>query len=175
MPLSNIELLGVALFTAVLLQAPVQADAQTPADQVMQSALPPELTAMFPIGREFIGVAIPSYTGEALKSVMRAESVIRVDDRYLDLVDLIITIYNGKEEAETTITMDEAAYDLTLSELRSKTPSTIEQPRFVMTGDTMIFESNSQVSRLEGNVRVVVPDARKLSPEFGLPSSKDSK
>ncbi|MEM7603590.1 MAG: hypothetical protein AAF357_19530, partial [Verrucomicrobiota bacterium] len=114
--------------------------APTPADQangVLQGALPAELTKLFPIGREFKGVSIPSYDETRLKSVMHADTIIRVDDKFLDLTNLVIQVYNGAGEPETTISMDEAAYDLTIGVLTSKTPSEIKQPRFTMTGDKM--------------------------------------
>ena len=138
----------------------------------MQTAFPPELKEMFPIGRVFKGVAIPSYTGENLKSVMHASSITRVDKSFLDIIDLVVLVYNGSEKPETTISMDEAAYDMTTGVLRSKTPSKIEQPKFVMTGDTMTFHQQTQVSRLEGNVKIVIPDAGKFSPGMGRPISK---
>lgn len=139
------------------------------ANAVMQQALPAQLTKLFPLGREFKGVAIPSYDDTRLKSVMNADSIIRLNDQFLDLKNLVIQIYNGAGEPETTISMDEAAYDLTIGVLTSKTPSEIKQPRFTMTGDKMIFDSNTQVSVLEGNVRVVVPNAGKMIPSFALP------
>jgi hypothetical protein len=144
-------------------------DEMDSAGEVLRSALPPELTDHFPIGRTFGGVAIPSYTGEKLKSVMTADTVTRVDERFLDLVNLVVKVYNNAGEHEATIAMDEAAYDLVADELTSKTPSTIEQPRFTMTGDTMIFQNQTQVARLVGNVRLVVPDASRIAPDFGLP------
>lgn len=142
------------------------------ANQVMQSTLPPELTSMFPVGREFYGVAIPSYTEEKLKSVMRADTVVRINERFLDLTNLIVFIYNGKGEQETTIQMDKAVYDLNLGQLESKTPSKIEQEQFTMTGDVMTFESQSQVSHLRGNVRVVIPDASGFTPDFESRATK---
>lgn len=141
------------------------------AEEAVKGALPDELTANFPIGRVFKGVAIPSYTDDVLKSVMTADSVIRVDEQYLDLVNLIVHVYNNAGEPETTITMDEASYDLVIGELASKTPSRIEQPRFTMTGDKMIFHAESQIARLIGNVKVVVPDVGELAPGFGVPGA----
>ena len=142
------------------------------ASLAVEAAFPPEITAMFPVGRIFKGVAIPSYTGENLKSLMRASSVTRVDERYLDLTDLIVLVYDSSEKAETTISMEQAAYDMQTGELHSKTPSRIEQSKFVMTGDKMIFHQQSQVSKLQGNVRVIIPDANKFGPSMGIPSSK---
>ena len=141
------------------------------AEEAVKGALPDELTANFPIGRIFTGVAIPAYTDDALKSVMTADSVIRVDEQYLDLVNLIVHVYNDAGEPETTISMDEASYDLVIGELASKTPSRIEQPRFTMTGDKMTFHSGTQVARLIGNVKVIVPDVGELAPGFGIPGA----
>ncbi|MEX2581327.1 MAG: LPS export ABC transporter periplasmic protein LptC [Verrucomicrobiales bacterium] len=159
---------------AVQAQPEGKADESATAEDAVQAALPPELVEMFPVGREFKGIAIPTYTNDALQTVMRADSVIRVDEQFLDLLNLVISVYNGEGETETTITMDEAAYDLTLGKLTSKTPSKIEQPKFTMTGDRMIFETHSRISRLVGNVRLVVPDTDGLAPSFGLPASGDS-
>lgn len=142
------------------------------AEEGVRRALSSELTDYMPVGRAFEGVAIPSYSGEKLKSVMTADTVTRVDDRVLDLVNLVVKVYDEAGEHEATIAMDEAAYDLVADELTSKTPSSIEQTRFTMTGDTMIFQNQTQVARLVGNVRLVVPDASRFAPEFGLPGEK---
>ncbi len=143
--------------------------AQLEAAAAMKSALPTELTRHFPIGREFKGVAIPSYEGDRLKSVMNADSVTRVNEQFLDLKNLVVHIYNSEGEADTTISMEEAAYDLNAGELASKTPSKIDQPRFTMTGDKMIYQTESQVARMVGNVLVIVPDAKNMAPDFGFP------
>lgn len=145
--------------------------AQREAEVAVKSALPTELTQHFPIGREFKGVAIPSYDGDRLKSVMNADSVTRVDEQYLDLMNLVVLVYNSEGKPETTITMEEAAYDLVAGELASKTPSKIEQPRFTMTGDKMIYQTESQVARMVGNVVVIVPDAKDMAPDFGFPGT----
>jgi hypothetical protein len=143
--------------------------AQLEAATAVKSALPTELTRHFPIGREFKGVAIPSYEGDRLKSVMNADSVTRVSEQFLDLQNLVVHIYNSEGEADTTISMEEAAYDLIAGELASKTPSKIEQSRFTMTGDKMIYQTESQVARIVGNVLVIVPDAKNMAPDFGFP------
>lgn len=141
------------------------------AEKAVRGALPPELTQYFPIGSTFTGVSIPSYEKDRLKSVLTSETVVRVDEKYLDLHHLVIFVYNSEGKPETSITMEEAAYDLVEGMLTSKTPSKIEQPRFTMTGDTMTFETATQVARLTGNVLVVVPDASSLAPDFGFPGS----
>jgi len=141
------------------------------AEEALAAALPPELAEMFPIGREFRGVAIPTYTKDVLSTVMRSDSITRIDEQYLDLKNLVISIYNGAGEAETTITMARASYDLVIGELVSKTPSKIEQPKFTMTGKKMTFKTQTQISLLEGDVKLVVPDVSGITPDFGFPNS----
>ncbi|MDF1737528.1 MAG: LPS export ABC transporter periplasmic protein LptC [Verrucomicrobiales bacterium] len=157
-----------SLFAAAILLCG-SATANEPAPgALVQSMLPPELTKLFPIGRVFKGVAIPSYTDDRLKSVMRAVTVVRVDEQYLDLTNLVISIYNDEGEPETYISMDEAVFDLVTQQLVSKTPSKIEQEKFTMTGDKMTFETQTRLSRMEGNVRVIISDAKDFTSQMGL-------
>lgn len=162
------------LFVAALLLGATSSlssdeDKEAMASSILQNALPEELETIFPIGRTFSGVAIPSYEEDTLQSVMRAATITRIDERYLDLAKLVITIYSGGEDGQTTIFMEEAEYDLALGTLRSKTPAKIEQEQFTMTGETMTFDTRSQVSRLVGNVKVIIPDASALAPSMGFP------
>jgi len=133
--------------------------------------IPAELSQLFPVGREFRGVSIPSYTETTLKSVMKADLIVRIDETYLDLTNLRIYFYNAQVEAETTVFMERALYHLEKGELISQTPARIEQPRFTMTGNTMIFDTETQIARIIGEVRVEVPDAKAIAPAmpFGLP------
>lgn len=168
-PSPVVPLLVTLVIGAAALQG--QEDVPAPAQAIMRQALPPELTTLFPIGREFLGVSIPSYREQDLHSVMKAATIVRVDDQFLDLQDLVIYIYNSEGEKETTISMDAAKYDLTIGELTSETPAKVEQPQFTMTGDKMVFDTHTQVSRLVGNVVVTIPDAGDLVTDFGLPAT----
>ncbi len=142
------------------------------AENAVAAALPPELTEMFPIGREFKGVAIPNYNKNVLSTVMRSDSITRIDEQFLDLKNLVISIYNNEGKPETTITMARASYDLVIGELVSKTPSKIEQPKFTMTGNKMTFKTETQISLLEGDVKLVVPDVSGFTPSFGFSGGK---
>jgi len=149
-----------------------QREVRKKARQAMGSALPTEITSAFPIGREFVDVSIPSYEEDTLKSVMTANSITRINDQYLELINLVISVYNAEGEVDTTIHMDEAAYDLTTQTLQSKTPAQIEQPQFTMSGDTLTFDTKSQFSRLEGNVVVIIPDVGNAFPVLGMPFNR---
>ncbi|MEM7698715.1 MAG: LPS export ABC transporter periplasmic protein LptC [Verrucomicrobiota bacterium] len=167
---SILKWLGVLVASGLLWsKAPVKSEE---AAQILSATLPQELTQMFPVGREFRGVVFPSYSEDTLSSVMTAGSILRVDERYMELTDLVITVYKDGKTADTTIKMDEAIYDLVSATLESRTPAAIEQEQFTMTGDVMTFETPTQISRLRGNVRLVVPDAGGFTPNFGFDGTK---
>lgn len=152
------------LFSLVLCVLPGRAEEPV---RKVQAAMPVELMAMMPLGREFKGVVIPSYSGNTIKSVLRADTVVRVNDEYLDLTNLTITVYSASGTPETVISMDLAAYYLARSEMVSKTPATIEQKQMTMSGDVMTFDTQSQSSTLKGNVKVVVNNVGRMAPEKG--------
>ena len=112
---SSIPATLLLIFASVVAARPIAGLAQSAANitagEAVKSALPPELTANLPIGREFKGIASPSFSNDVLKSVMRADSVIRVDEQFLDLINLTVKVYKSKGESKTTSYMSEAYYD----------------------------------------------------------------
>ena len=134
------------------------------AQRAVRRALPKEMAELFPIGRVFKGVIVPSYEGDDVDSVMNSAIVKRIDKNHLDLTKLKIDFYNSEGNPDTTIRMERAEYHLGTGVLTSKTPAKIEQEEFTMRGDRMTFDTETQVSRLVGNVRVIIPDASGLTP-----------
>jgi len=152
----------------------VPALSQDPANDAVAAAMPAELAELFPVGREFKGVMIPSYEEDVLQSVMRADRVKRIDAERLQLYGLTITIYGGEAEQESTvITTDHAIYYLLRGQLMSQTPARVTQANFTMTGNQLIFLTHTQMTRLVGDVRVVVPDAGAITAPFE-PASPES-
>ncbi len=138
----------------------------------MKQALPPQLKEMFPVGRVFKGVVVPSYKGDAVESVMTATTVKRINQRFLLLTDLVIDFYsNGAKD--TSIEMDRARYDLITGILASQTPANIEQEQFTMTGNQLVFETETRKSRVVGNVRVLIPDSGGLAGRMQQSKSED--
>jgi Lipopolysaccharide-assembly, LptC-related len=135
-------------------------------------AIPPEMTDFFPVGRTFKGVKIPSYTDHVLKSVLEAETITRIDEAYLDITNLTIKSFNPAGEVDSTVKMDKAQYDLKSRQLTSKTEATVKHEKFVMTGDQMGYDTERDVSTMKGRVKVVVPNARKFTGNFGMDAIK---
>jgi len=124
------------------------------AESEVKNAVTPQMSRLFPIGRPFKGVRIPSYTGDSLTSVVEAEVMRRLDEERLHMEELVITSFAEGEEADTRIFMDRAIYNMITEKLESETPTRIVQPRFEMVGDRMTFDNRTQVGHMVGNVKM---------------------
>ncbi len=129
---------------------------------------PPSLGALFPVGRAFRGVKIPSYAGDILNSIVVAQTMVRVDEEHLEMRQLEITLFGrSSAEQDTTITTDLGVYDLNNETLTSRSKAFIERDNeFTMVGDRMIFNGKTQEGRLVGNVKMRII---KIGETFGKP------
>ena len=129
--------------------------------------IPKDVAALFPMGRVFTGVKIPSYSDDDLKSVLEADTITRLNRAFLKLTNVVIKVYNTDGELESTVKMKVARYNLARQELQSTTPARIDHEKFVMTGNRIGFDTKNDVTRLKGNVRVVVPKATQFTGNLG--------
>lgn len=132
-------------------------------------AISQEMESLFPIGRTFRGVKIPSYSDNNLQMVLEAEEITRVDAIYLDLNNVLIKTYSSDGSVETRIVMKEARYHMVTGKLFSKTPAEVKHEKFTMTGEQMSFDTVEEMSTMEGDVRVVIPKATEFTGGFGIP------
>ncbi len=123
--------------------------------------IPKEFSDRIPIGRTFRGVKVPNYDKNTslLATVMEAESITRVDANRLDIVNLTIRTYDAEGGVASTIFMAEAEFHLIERKLRSKTPAEVDHTQMNMTGDVLSYDMTTEIVTMEGNVRVVIPDA----------------
>ncbi len=127
-------------------------DADSPPDDGEEEAPETDMAGLFPVGRVFEGVKIPSYSGDALGSVVHADYMRRADDEHLEMEMLEIVIYS-EGEPDSRILTDRAIYDMKARTLRSTTPAKIVQSQFEMRGDRMLFDSVTRIGHMSGNVK----------------------
>lgn len=134
--------------------APSSADAQGELDPEAQFAAEraARMNQLVPIGRIFRGVKIPNYSGDTLGSVVNADFMRRADDEHLEMEMLEIVNYN-RGVPDSRMLTDRAIYDIEAKTLRSTTPAKIIQQQFEMTGDRMIFDSNTRIGHMSGRVK----------------------
>lgn len=140
--------------------------------QANPGVIPKQMTEYFPVGRTFNGVKIPSYNGDRLNSVLVADTVTRIDDVFLSLTNLIVKSYDATGTVVSTVSMDRARYSLLSQEFVSETPAKVVHERFVMTGDQLGYNTAKDVSTMKGNVRVVIPNAKNFTGNFGMDALK---
>lgn len=142
--------------------SPGEGSGAAPAAEGAEGELDPEaqlaaeraarMNQLVPIGRVFRGVKIPNYSGDTLGSVVNADFMRRADDEHLEMEMLEIVNYN-KGVPDSRILTDRAIYDIEAKTLRSTTPAKIVQEQFEMTGDRMIFDSNTRIGHMSGRVK----------------------
>ena len=124
--------------------------------EVQEGSIPIGIEKMFPVGRTFFGVRIPSYTGDQLDSVVTTEVMKRVDEEHVDMETLVIQVYS-EGQPDTKIMMDKAIYDMEEDKLTSRqTPPEILHSQFKMVGDKMTFDREARVGHMIGNVKMTI-------------------
>jgi hypothetical protein len=144
---------------------PHSTDSQTAAPEgeepLEEGGIPPGMAELFPVGRVFEGVRIPSYSGDGLSSVIHSQYMKRSDDEHLEMEMLEIVIYNAGV-ADTRILTDRAIFDTVAKTLRSTTAAKIVQEQVEMRGDRLLFDSVSRTGHLSGNVKTLIFNADQL-------------
>lgn len=128
--------------------------------------VPEGLTAISKIlaaGRVHRGVTYPMFEDGLLKTVLTAEEMIRVNNEELDLVDMVIETYGKDRKPEYRIDLKSAKYFLGSEELTSEEESVVTGRTFWIRGDRMFYRSAGGVARMEGNIRMVISNAKSLT------------
>jgi len=132
------------------------------------------LAKVLPLGQEQKSVVFPSYSGTRIASLVRAASMKRVNDKHLYLTEMSITTYDADEAEEMVVTLPTAIYDLTTGNLQSDSRSLVSRDDFDIEGDAMLFDSERQYGRMEGNVKMIIKDSSTIN--FGsAPKAEPSK
>ncbi len=111
---------------------------------------------MVPEGEPSKNVAIPSFKEGVLNSLVKAESITRVDDENLESLGMQIELFNAKGELDVTIKMKTSGYHMPSGLLESDSRTFVEGQDFEMSGDRLIYDTRTQQGKLLGNVKMYV-------------------
>lgn len=118
---------------------------------------------MIPVGYVNRNVTIPSFTKNAPSSLLKAETMTRLDDEHLAAEKVTVEIY-GKTPADTLrVDLKTAIYHLTEKVLRSGERSKVTRHDFEMEGDSMVFDASSSIGGMKGRVRTLIFDMDTVS------------
>lgn len=121
---------------------------------------------MIPAGFVNRGVVIPSFDSQGRKSSeMRAETVVRLDEKCLRAESMVIDLIARDPGQNMTVTLPEAFFDLQERILRSDTRSTVIRADFETSGDSMVFDSRTSIGSMTGHVRTLIFDTGAVTNE----------
>ena len=129
------------------------------------------LSSILPQGKVHKGITYPMFdaTTGKLSTVLLPREIMRRDEEYLDIKDMLIELYNTTGEIDYTINLLTALYYMPTKLLSSNERTLIKGKSFTLEGDTMIYDTNKNVCRLTGDIRMVItnPSAiiKKPAPE----------
>jgi len=112
---------------------------------------------LFPVGKPWKEVRVPRYNAnDELTSIMHAQILTREAERLLQLEGLTLAMFEPDRSLSLRLKTAKGTYELANGELRTRTKTFIEHPRFDMQGDGMVFDTRSGKGRLNGNVEMIV-------------------
>jgi len=119
-----------------------------------------EAFQMFPVGKPWTGVRVPKYNErEELVSLMDSKTLTRENEEVLKLNGLTVVMFKGEGELSLRLKTREGLFNVRTGKLRSRSQADIEHTKFVMKGDRMEFDTETQMGKLNGNVVMEIFDA----------------
>ena len=108
-----------------------------------------------PIHYSHKGVRIPIQSPEGkMQVVLETEIAFREDQHTLRLSDLRVETFDDDGKTEMVIDAPLSHFDLKTLMLTSEEPITIRRPDVEVTGNKLVFDTQTRQGKLSGNVRV---------------------
>jgi|GEM_PF-720570 len=111
---------------------------------------------LLPMGRKNVDVQIPSFKGGIPSSMLRADSMTRLDDSMMSMEKMDIWLYAANRESDVRVQLPTAEYNMTTQILTSDQRSRISRQDFQLEGDEMIFDTTTQQGKMTGRVEMII-------------------
>ena len=115
-----------------------------------------EALAGIPEGVESRGVVKSSFSGGVLSSLIEAATVTKVAEDRLEMKDMRLRIKGDTEPEDVEVLLSSAGYDLGNQMLSSEERSRVRRSDFTIEGDSLVFDTQKSVGRMNGNVIMVI-------------------
>lgn len=166
-----VKIAGIAAFAAALAGQVSLADEPKKRAKVdkPKSGKTTELNIPIPVGHAAEGLKIPSFDNQGkLQMQFQIDNARRLDDDHLAMAMAKVETYDESGNPDMTIELPNSVLDLKTRVVRSDDPVKIRRSDFELTGDTMVFNTQTRQARFVGNVRMLIFD----SAEIAAPSSE---
>lgn len=117
-----------------------------------------------PIGHEAKGLVLPDIDENGhLRGRFVAGVARRADQNHMEFRDLKITTFTEDNKIDMEVTMSDGSLDLNTHVLTSGQKTFIKRADFNVVGDSAKFDTAARQATLQGNVKMVITDANKLT------------
>jgi hypothetical protein len=115
---------------------------------------------LFPVDKPWRDVRVPRYNEkDQLTSIMHSELLTREKLQILQMEDLTMAMFDDDGSLALRLETKKATYDLTNSELKTRTSAFIQHPKFDLQGDSLSFDTRSGIGKLTGHVEMRIFDS----------------
>jgi len=112
-----------------------------------------------PIGQEVKGLVLPDYdTQGRLRARFEAGTAKRIDAERVQFAGLKMTTFTPENVTDLNVEMPEATLDLNTRVISSSARTSVARTDFIISGDTMKFDTVGRTGTLVGNVKMVIND-----------------
>jgi len=87
---------------------------------------------------------------------MHSEVLTREAQQLLQMEGLTLAMFEPDRSLSLRLKTAKGTYNLTTSELKTRTKTFIEHPRFDMQGDSLVFDTRSGKGKLNGHVEMII-------------------
>jgi hypothetical protein len=116
-----------------------------------------------PVGHDAKGLVLPDFDLQGhLRGKFVAGVARRIDQDHIAFDDLKITTFNEQNAVDLQINMRTSVLDLKTRILSSREQTTVRRADFNIVGDSAVFDTNTHIGHLIGNVRMVINDKSHL-------------
>ena len=152
--LRKIHRMGILMLLPALLTD--HAHAYKPGPAPNSSPTPTRFNIPIPIDHNAKGVDLPFFDNGKLQMYFVIRKAFRVDLDHLDMTHAYMQTYDDKETPDITIYMTRSLLDLNTRVITSEVPVVIRRSDFEITGQKMVFNTQTHVGRLSGHVQMII-------------------
>ncbi|MEI9894017.1 MAG: LPS export ABC transporter periplasmic protein LptC [Chthoniobacter sp.] len=119
----------------------------------------PKKTVDVPVikGHDSIGLRIPYFGSDGKRQMNFTIGVAsRLDDNHVNMTDLQVETFNDDGEHEMQIDLPTSVLNTDTSVITTNHPVTIRRSDFILTGESMIFNTKTKQGGLGGNVHMLI-------------------
>jgi hypothetical protein len=120
------------------------------------SPTPPRFNIPIPVDHNAKSVDLPFFDNGKLQMYFVIRKAFRVDINHLDMFHPFLQTYDEKETPDVAIYMTRGLLDLNTRVITSQVPVTLRRSDFEITGQKMVFNTQTHIGRLSGHVRMII-------------------